>query len=190
MNRPFAILLLIAAAAIFAKSAKAEDTNSGPVVMDQKYFEIISKRNIFDPTRTGRRQTVAPVRAPRVDSFTLSGIMSYEKGDYAFFDGSSSEYRKSLQQGQTIAGYKIAEIKPDHVSLQASSNKLVRLNVGTQMRRREGGKWAYSGRVDASLDSSPAQPDTGTAPGAPSVPGSGPESDILKRLMMQRLKEK
>jgi hypothetical protein len=204
MKRPLAIFLTLAvfaaeAGRLFAQDTNsqpaAQDTNSGPVVMDRKYFEIISTRNVFDPARSGRRPSIGNYRPRRVDSFTLAGIMSYEKGDYAFFDGSNSDYRKTVRVGQSIAGYKVAEIKPAYVNLQASSNKFVRLNVGTQMRRVEGGRWAFSGRVDPSAvtqddsgDSSPAQPDATTAPSIPA--GSGAESEILKRMMMNRLNEK
>lgn len=194
MKIRFAIILMLAALTAAADGVVAQETNSGPVVMDKKYFEIISKRNIFDPARSGRKPSAANYRPRRTESFTLAGIMSYEKGDYAFFDSSSSDFKKNLQVGQSIAGYKIAEIRPGYVNLQASSNKLVRLNVGTQMRRQDGGRWAFSGRVDPSSvdsggDSSPAQPDSAAVP--PSLPAStGAESEILKRMMMQRLNEK
>jgi len=37
--------------------------------------------------------------------------MSYEKGPFAFFEGSSSEFQKVLKQDDTIAGFKIGEFK-------------------------------------------------------------------------------
>jgi len=38
--------------------------------------------------------------------------LSYEKGLFAFFDGSSPDYRKVLKEEDTIAVFKIAEIQP------------------------------------------------------------------------------
>ena len=44
-------------------------------------------------------------------AFGLTGTLCSEKGAYAFFDGTSSAYRKVLKPEETIAGYKVAEIE-------------------------------------------------------------------------------
>ena len=68
-----------------------------------------------------------------MDAFALVGTMSYQKGTFAFFDGTSPEYRKVLERDGAIAGYKVAEITPNAVKLEAA-NKRVEMKVGTQMR--------------------------------------------------------
>ena len=63
-------------------------------------FRIITDRNIFDPNRRPPRvNREAP--PPAVDSFTLTGTMSYQKGFFAVFDGTSSDYHKVLEPGGT-----------------------------------------------------------------------------------------
>jgi hypothetical protein len=131
----------------------------------------------------------------RTDWFTLVGTMTYEKGQFAFFEGTSSEYHKTLNVGQTIAGYKIAAINPDSILLAASSNQTINLPVGTQMRRPAGGLWSVAGRAEATPPSSDASPDAASptpaaTPGATSAPSGGSESEVLKRLMQKRLEEK
>ena len=50
--------------------------------------------------------------------------MSYRKGMFAFFNGTSDDYRKALQQGGTIAGYTVAKIDIDGVQLKVSGNTI------------------------------------------------------------------
>ncbi len=66
--------------------------------------------------------------------------MSYEKGTFAFFDGTSSEYQKVLKLTDSIAGYKVTNIAPNSVKLVSGTNEL-ELNVGEQLRREENGPW-------------------------------------------------
>ena len=76
-----------------------------PARLDLESFRLIWERNIFNPNRTGRysrtqqytRRREPDRRAP-VESFALMGTMSYEKGNFAFFEGSSSQYQKVLEK--------------------------------------------------------------------------------------------
>jgi hypothetical protein len=164
----------------------SDDTN-GPASLDYSAFSLVTTRNIFDPNRyRGRpRGNVA-----RVESFALVGTMSYEKGTFAFFSGSSSDYQKALKCSDSIAGYKLTAINPNSVKLALATNE-VELRVGMQMRREEDGPWLPSRNRE--LASSPT---TSGASGASavsvsaeaSVP-SGPQSDIIKRMMERREKE-
>jgi hypothetical protein len=160
-------------------------------------FVVIASRNMFDPTRYPQRVRQPIVNTPRVrvDSFTLVGTMSYEKGQYAFFDSNSAQYQKTLKTSDTIAGYKIVQIAPDYIQLAASSNRTINLPVGTGMRRMQGGPWLV-----AASDQPPGptpQPvgstvsEAGVAP-APATPGvADPAADeALKRLMLRRMQEK
>lgn len=190
MKRTFIHIVTLAGLLAVGGIALAQETNSinAAPALDYKSFQIISQRNIFNPGRSGRKaQTSKTAKPPRVDYFTLVGTMSYEKGRFAFFDGSGSEYRKTLKPADTIAGYKIAEIAADYVKLGAVSNQTIRLTVGTQMKREEGGLWVLAGRAEPSAASSSAAAASENATGA--APGGG-ESDAMKRLMLKRLSEK
>lgn len=189
MKSPLPTILLLAGLVTITGPARAQETNTDSG-LDFKSFSVISQRNIFNPNRTGRRSYVSTGPRVRVDSFTLVGTMSYEKGRYAFFDGTRSEYRKTLKPSETIAGYKIAEIAADHIKLAAASNQTINLPVGTQMRRTDGGPWALAGRATADAYSATPTPAPDTAPAAAPDGASAAESDVMKRLMMKRLSEK
>jgi hypothetical protein len=70
----------------------------------------------------------------------------------AFFDGTSSDYRKSLAPGGKIANYTAAEIGQDVVKLVSGTNE-IELKVGMQMRRSADGKWAAAAASETSLAS-------------------------------------
>ena len=175
------------------QSSSGSGTNNGPVVLSYAAFQLIADRNIFDPSRIPHGPGAPRVRqAPKsIDSLTLVGTMSYEKGTFAFFDGTSSDYRKALKLTDSIAGYKVANITPNSVKLAAGTNEL-NLSVGGQLRREEDGPWRLSGQptsyaatLGAGSTSAAASP---TATGSSTTSG-GTESDILKRLMQKREKE-
>src|SRR5262249_54409031 len=148
-------------------------------------FKLIVERNIFDSNRrAARRGRDGDEEAPpkRTESFTLVGTLVYEKGPYAFFDGASSDYRKVLELGKNIAGYKFKSISGDTVKLEAGTNT-VELHVGMQMKREEDGEWQPSGGRSAQTSSSSSSSSTS----GESAPGD--DSDIIKRLMKQREEE-
>lgn len=123
-----------------AESVSAQSTNHGGA-KDFSAFQIINDRNIFDPHRRPRTQqrNTAPVQKI-VDSFSLVGTMSYSNLLLAFFDGTTSDYRKSMPVGGKIATYTATEINPNWVKLVSGTNEVV-LKVGMQMRRSEDGNW-------------------------------------------------
>ena len=147
--------------------------------LDYSAFQLVADRNIFDPNRAPR--TARPSAAPKTtDSFTLVGTMSYEKGTFAFFDGTHADYKKVLKQDDSIAGYKITAISPESVSLVLNTN-VIQLNVGTQMRRRDDGSWEKMA-ASGSYASAPTNSQNESAP-------SGAESDTLQKLRLRREKE-
>src|SRR5262249_468863 len=85
-----------------------DNSSPGPNSVDDRSgrpscqnFRIVTERNIFDPNRgPAIRPRSGPTRS--TDYFALVGTMSYEKGLFAFFDGTSSEYRKALKLGDSI----------------------------------------------------------------------------------------
>jgi hypothetical protein len=162
-------------------------------------FSVIAERNIFNAGRSGRRSSGIREtrRATRVDAFGLVGVLRSEKGPFAFFDGSGSEYRKALAPGGTLAGFKLVEIQPGAVTLQAGTN-LTELRMGMQLRREEEGEWRVSERSDsfASSGSSSGPPASGrpsdsAAPSAGAAPssGGGDADEVLKRLLQKREQE-
>jgi len=118
-------------------------------------FQIINDRNIFDPNRRPRVESQArnTPRPPQiVDTFSLVGTMSYSGKLLAFFDGTSSDYRKSLPVGDKIAGYTVSDIQHNLVKLQLGTNQ-VELKVGMQMRRSEDGSWSAADAPSGGLTS-------------------------------------
>jgi hypothetical protein len=142
----------LSALAAFSFSALAQQTNMvNP--KDFEAFKIITDRNIFDVNRRPPVARGTPRPPPAiVDTFVLTGTMSYESGPFAVFDGSSSEYHKVLGSGGKIAGYTLGEITHDFVKLSSGTNEL-ELKVGMQMRRSEDGKWSVGERGENSYAS-------------------------------------
>ena len=168
-------------------------TNNGAVTLDYAAFKVIVDRNIFDPNRYPHRPGAPPVvsKPKSFDSVTLVGTMSYEKGTFAFFDGTSAEYKKALKLTDSIAGYRVTNIAPNAVKLTSGTNE-VELRVGGQLRREENGPWLPAGQstsyasTPGSASASGAATTTTTGSGAAA---SGADSDIIKKLMQRREKE-
>ena len=120
--------------------------------LDFSSFQIIADRNIFDANRAGVPQAVVR-HVIQVDYFALVGTLSYDKGTFAFFQGSSPDYTKVLKADGTIAGFKLAQIEHDCVQLEAGG-KEVKLPVGSQLRREDAGEWQVSEANSSSYASS------------------------------------
>ena len=124
----------------------------------------------------------------------MIGTLSYEKGNFAFFEGSSSEYRKVLSPADTIAGYKIAEITADHVKLEGTNGQAIELPVGKEMKKADEEPWRLDDRSAAAVDipASATANSSSNAPPATEKTGSassGAENEILKRLLEKREQE-
>ncbi|HVY71578.1 MAG TPA: hypothetical protein VHH73_16715 [Verrucomicrobiae bacterium] len=153
---------------------------------DLASFNILNERNIFNPNRSSRASRERKVeKVVKTDTFTLAGTMSYVKGDFAFFDGSSSEFRKSVTLNDKIGGYTVVSITPDKVTLEANG-KSIELAVGAQMRRQDEGPWekiaASNERYSAKTGSSSTSSSSGSG-------DSGGDDDALKRLLKKREEE-
>jgi hypothetical protein len=175
----------------------AQETNS-PSRLDYPTFRLISERNIFNPnrsTRSARAGQEAAEKEVTIESFALVGtLLSDETGRFAFFEGTRSEYRKVLRPADTIAGYKIAEITPKNIKLEADG-QVVELPVGMQMKRPDQGEWQVAARAElvANTSRTIASSENGasaekTEAGSDASAGGG-ESDVLKRLMQKREQE-
>ena len=139
-----AVLALTLATGFWA----AAQSNRVPGPTDYAQFSsFITARNIFNPSRYAQSAPrVYTNQAPRVvitPSFTLCGIMSYEKGVFAFFDGNEPGLQKVLypSDSNSIAIFSVADITATNVMLQSSTNEqTVALNIGQGMRL-EGNTW-------------------------------------------------
>lgn len=153
-------------------------------------YRVIGDRNIFNPNRSARRDRSTEERAPRVDTITLVGTMDYDKGLFAFFDGSDAAYRKALHVGEAIEQFKVTQIAANTVGLERDSKPLT-LRIGQQLRRPDGGDWSLVG-ADIALAEAQAQARAADAakidPTAPPV--IPPDADdVVKRMMERRQKE-
>ena len=170
-------------------------TNSPKSAVSFDTFKIIAQRNIFNPNRYAGRSGGPrnPRQIARAPGFALVGTMIYEKGAFAFFDGTDSQYKKVLKPSDTIADYRVVEIAPSYVKLETGGNQTT-LPVGMQMKEIDG-KWEMTEGTE-SLGGSSGNPsgasasETITEAGSETSSGGGSGADaILKRLMQQREKE-
>lgn len=166
---------------------------------DFSEFRVISQRNIFNLNRVPPRAARTPVAQPPpalVDAFSLVGTMTYEKGQYAFFDGTRPDYQKVLQPTHTIGGYKLVAVLPSSVRLETQGIQF-EMKLGMQLRRDE-----TSARLcDDSLSVSDYKSVPSATPMVAPAPSAGPPAsasssepapdagEILKRLMQKREQE-
>jgi hypothetical protein len=151
-----------------AGAAEAEAAASPEVAL--RTFRLLSERNIFDSTRQRDMRPEAPrpttITAPVVEYFALNGAFIYEvKGRtemVAFFSGSQNEYNKAARTSESIAGYRIAEVRTDGARLEKDDQK-IDLPIGSALSRQGQGAWQVG-------SASGLQPNRGPGP-----PGRGPE---------------
>lgn len=153
---PASLVTLMVAAMGFSVTAQSTNelasTNDTPPRveavsqrLDEAAFRIIAERNIFNANRSGGTvRPPTPTRRPAtVEVFALVGTMAYDKGTFAFFEGSRSDYTKVLKADGIIAGHKVVEIQANSVKLDLAG-KEIELPVGSQMRREDEGAWQIS----------------------------------------------
>ena len=210
----FGIATLSLMVSLASFSALADPTNSAPTTnsasrkLDESSFRIITERNIFNANRSGGTvRSTSSRRAPRVESFALVGTMAYEKGAFAFFEGTSSDFTKALKPNGIIAGHKIMDILANGVKLEMDG-QIIELAVGTGLRREDQGAWKVSDSVSTAgnlsgrssgesngregrgrRDENNAAEHSSTANSAASPAASADQSEVLKRLMERREKE-
>jgi len=193
------LLGALAVGLVLSSTAQTNTTNSAASENQWPTFDsfnAIQRNNIFDPNR---RPWIRPsdiggrARTP-IDAFALKGTMSYAKGKFAFFDGTSDQYNKVLAVGGNIAGYTVKEIEQNYVTL-AANGKDFQMPVGRQVRKQSG-NWQMGRPIEATNDEASADETTDGAtasdPSAPPPAANAQMSEVLKRLMAakeQELKE-
>ena len=183
----------------------AAETNQ-PTVLDSKALaRRVSERNIFDPDRQPRtrgesRPIPKPVVAVAADApeMGLVGVMTFQKGTFAFFDGNAAEYRKTLQLQALIAGHAVTAITPQSVTLSESNGPPVLLKVGQRLRKDAEGVWKLAAggsgeafaRSGGSVGAGSGAASSSSSSSATSTTEDPPGSDeILKRLLKKREQE-
>ena len=166
-------------------------TNATPATPDPRdfsAFKLIADRNIFNPNRTpgsGRAGFRPPVEnrpTARAELITLVGIMAYDKGLFAFFDGTSASQRKVLRQSDTIAGYTITNVAPGLIKLVANG-KGVDMRPGMQLRREDDGRWTLVARTELAV----SQPTSSSLDS--DAAADGDDAEVLKKMMQKREQE-
>jgi len=172
-----------------SESASESKTNAAVhSKSDFAAYKIITDRNIFSPSRTTPSAEKSETRrVPKVDSFWLVGTLSYDKGDFAFFDGSSGEYRKAIQIPGSIAGHAITGLTADEVTLEFEGKPLT-MRMGSQRRREDDGVWESRAGSTISATSTGDSSTSSSESGAESSSG-GAEDEILQRLLKKREQE-
>ena len=200
-----ACLTLAPAQSRHSGQSRRSDQSSVPGPTDfDRFAQFVANRNIFDPARyphVGYVRREVPVSINHhAPAFSFVGAMAYNKGMFAFFDGNNANYRRALQVSGKVAGYTVREISLDSVKLEADG-KTIDLPLGHQMQWSQGawqpvgesqgyaGQTMSSGTGPTPNGGGSAAADASGATTAPAIP-SGPQSDILKRLMQLRQQEK
>ena len=97
-----------------------------------KDFGILTQKNIFNPSRGLVITNEVTLALAPSNYFTVVGTLSYEKGAWAFFSGTSEAYYKALKSGDSIAGYRVMSVTNNAVLLSSKTNQIV-LKVGERV---------------------------------------------------------
>ena len=167
--------ILIIAVALTASAQEATNVSTN---LEKKAFEIMVRKNIFDPNRTPPRGPGRP--RPRVETFTFCGAGFDGPQAVALFSGEGAP-RRPLLPGDSINGFKIGAVTFNSVELKPAEGAAEKLIVGSSMRREDGGPWKASDTAAAAPEA-----DTPTEPAATSSTINPNDSDIIKRLKAKR----
>ncbi len=188
------LLLIFSLATTAVPVFAVEGSGSAPSRNDFLSFRLITERNIFNPNRSARADVktitrTEPERRVRTERFALLGTMSYEKGRYAFFDGSSSDFRKVAKPEDAIAGFKILEVAPTCVKLEMTNGQVLELCVGMQMKKSDEQPWELAGKADAAEGTSRTASSSTSSSSSSSAASASESEDVLKRLLGRRGEE-
>ena len=117
-----------------------------PVPGSLQDFEILHIKNIFDPNRKPYRpprKREDPKPEPRIDVFTVIGLMTYADRQIAVLSGSSSEYSGAFKLNDQIDNLRLISLSDKAVSF-AEGEATISVDIGTSLRRADGGAWKES----------------------------------------------
>ncbi len=167
-----------------APIGRAAETNNTARPTPSSFASFIAERNIFNPDRRARilGEVQRPVERPRntvQPTLTLVGTIDYPKGRFAFFDGPTDTYRKTLKTNALIAGYTLLAIEQNRVRLQSTNGPIISLEIGKSLRL-ENEEPIEGSVLSATVTSEKIDTTSATR---------GDASDILKKLMQKREQE-
>jgi hypothetical protein len=185
-----ASIFVSALLAALSLACLAQETNSVEG-LDFDSFKIITQRNIFDPTRSGRR--VGRERPQlRIERVLLVGTVVDPREEAAQFTGAGVP-DKFLKVGDSLKDLKVVQITEDGVRLKGQSNTFVLdFEKRRSLRREENGPWQGSSDISDPAPVASANADeAGSSASTPALkPASGPDSDIIERLRKRKMEEK
>lgn len=126
------------------KEQKSEVTK--PVPGSLQDFDILHINNIFDPNRKPyqpERKRQEPEPEPQIDAFTVIGLMAYADRQIAVLSGSSSEYSGAFKLNDQIDNLKLISLS-DKAVLFSEGEATFNVDIGTSLRRVDGGAWKES----------------------------------------------
>ena len=126
------------------KEQKSEVTK--PVPGSLQNFDILHINNIFDPNRKPYqpdRERQEPEPEPQIDAFTVIGLMAYADRQIAVLSGSSSEYSGAFKLNDQIDNLKLISLS-DKAVLFSEGEATFNVDIGTSLRRVDGGAWKES----------------------------------------------
>jgi len=132
-----------------AESAELEQEKievTKPVPGSLQDFDILHMNNIFDPNRKPYRpprKRQDPKPEPQIDAFTVIGLMAYADRQIAVLSGSSSEYSGAFKLNDQIDNLKLISLSDKAVSF-AEGEATFSVDIGTSLRRTDGGAWKES----------------------------------------------
>ena len=132
-----------------SETAELKEQNSEvtkPVPGSLQDFDILHINNIFDPNRKPYqpdRKRQEPEPEPQIDAFTVIGLMAYADRQIAVLSGSSSEYSGAFKLNDQIGNLKLISLS-DKAVLFAEGEATFNVDIGTSLRRVDGGAWKES----------------------------------------------
>ena len=149
------LILMGTPACLLGESAPGRDaTAARSSTPSFEAFSIVVNRNIFDAERRG--QVTRPVERPPDERIVLIGSLishaSTATEIIAFFEGSKQEYEKTAKPGDTIAEWRITQVRTDGATLEKEGQTMV-LPVGSALSRpAAGGQWQVVAAAQSSAD--------------------------------------
>ena len=158
-------------------------------------FGILTARNIFDPER-GRPAPERPSRPDppeRREHVDLLGVLLYNEGAVAFFEGSDRDYSGAFKQGDKIAEYRIGAIDTSKVTLEKDGER-IGMPMQARLERHGEGKWNLEEGAAGRGDQQPpaggeTAKTTADSEKAGDEAGGDAESELLKKMMERRKQE-
>ncbi len=171
---------------------KAEPATRGPKPLTFEDFDLVVKRNIFDPNRrkfVPRTATVSAPPPPPKNNIVLKGTMKTPDAEFASFDGTLSDHRGRFERNQDLGEFKLTSITRTNATLKLSTNVFT-LAVGESLSRTGDGPWSAAGRSSFSSGGSFGSGGSGSGGSSSASSGdSGASSSAGRSAALQRLLE-